>query len=60
MNFMEHFGTNWGRSFVDYVLKAKEKGHLSISQRQDIIKLQEKKDIDKRFIKTGDPFLYQI
>ena len=38
--------------FVDSVLEAKEKEHLSISQRQAIIKLIEKKDTDKRFIKN--------
>ena len=38
--------------FVDSVLQAKEKGRLSISQRQVIIKLMEKKDRDKRFIKN--------
>ena len=39
-------------TFVDSVLEAKEKEHLSISQRQAIIKLIEKKDTDKRFIKN--------
>ena len=34
------------------MLETKEKGHLSISQRQAIIKLIEKKDRDKRFIKN--------
>ena len=33
------------------MLEAKEKGHLSISQKQAIIKLTEKKEGDKRFIK---------
>ena len=44
--------------FVDSLLETKEKGHLSLSQRQAIIKLIERKDKDKRFIKTRDPFLY--
>ena len=39
----------------DSVLEAKEKGHLSISQRQAIIKLIERKDRDKRFIKNWRP-----
>ena len=34
------------------MLETKEKGHLSISQRQAIINLIEKKDRDKRFIKN--------
>ena len=37
------------------MLKAKEIGHLSISQRQAIIKLIEKKDRDKSFIKNWKP-----
>ena len=41
--------------FVDSVIETKEKGHLSISQRQAIIKLIEKKDRDKRFIKNWRP-----
>ena len=32
--------------------QAKEKGQLSISQRQDVIKLIEKKDRDKKYIKN--------
>ena len=38
--------------FVDSVSEAKEKGILSTSQRQAIIKLIEKKDRDKRFIQN--------
>ena len=56
--FYEKFWNELKEIFVDSVLEAKEKGHLSISQRQAIIKLIEKKDRDKRFMKTGDPFLY--
>ena len=56
--FYETFWNELKESFIDSVSKTKEKGHLSISQRQVIIRLIEKKDKDKRFIKTGDPFLY--
>ena len=37
------------------MLEAKEKGHLSISQRQAITELIEKKGRDKRFIKNWRP-----
>ena len=37
------------------MLETKEKRHLSISQRQAIIKLIEKKDRDKRFINNWRP-----
>ena len=37
------------------MLETKEKGHLSISQGQAIIKLIGKKDGDKRFIKNWRP-----
>ena len=37
------------------MLEAKEKGHLSISERQAIIKLIGKKDRDKRLIKNWIP-----
>ena len=37
------------------MLETKEKGYLSISQRQAIIKLIEKKDRDKRLIKNWRP-----
>ena len=40
------------RRFVDSVPEAKEKGILSTSQRQAIIKLIERKDRDKRFIQN--------
>ena len=56
--FYETFWNELKESFIDSVSETKEKGHLSISQRQVIIRLIEKKDKDKRFIKTGDPFLY--
>ena len=51
----ETFWNELKEIFVDSVLEAKEKGHLSISQRQAIIKLIEKKDRDKRFIKNWRP-----
>ena len=35
--------------------EAKQRGELSISQRQEIIKLIEKKDRDKRYIKNWRP-----
>ena len=56
--FYETFWNELKESFIDSVSETKEKGHLSISQRQVIIRLIEKKEKDKRFIKTGDPFLY--
>ena len=50
--FYETFWTELKEVFVDSVSEAKEKGILSISQRQAIIKLIEKKDKDKRFIQN--------
>ena len=41
--------------FVNSVKEAEEIGHLSTSQREAIIKLIEKKDRDKRFIKNWRP-----
>ena len=41
--FYETFWNELKEIFVHSVLEAKEKGHLSISQRQAIIKLIEKK-----------------
>ena len=38
--------------------RTKLKNELSTSQKQAVIKLIEKKDKDKRFIKIGDQFLY--
>ena len=54
----EFYKTFWNELkeiFVDSVLEAKEKGHLSISERQAIIKLIGKKDRDKRLIKNWIP-----
>ena len=52
IEFYETFWNKLKEIFVDSVLQAKEKGHLSISQRQAIIKLMGKKYRDKRFIKN--------
>ena len=53
--FHETFWNELKEIVVDSVLEAKEKGHLSISQRQAIIKLIEKKGRDTRFIKKWRP-----
>ena len=42
--------------YIDSVSETKEKGHLSASQRQAIIRLTGKKDKGKRFMQN--PFLY--
>ena len=54
--FYETFCDDLKEIFVNSDREAKEIGHLSTSQMQAIIKLIEKKDRDKRFIKTGDQF----
>ena len=54
----EFFETLWNELkeiFVDSLLEAKEKGHLSISQRQTIIKLIKKKNRNERPIKNWRP-----
>ena len=51
----EIFWTELKQIFVDSVSEAKEKGILSTSQRQAIIKLIEKKDSDKRFLQNWRP-----
>ena len=48
--FYETFWNELKKVFIDSVSKTKEKGHLSTSQRQTIIRLIEKKDKGKRFI----------
>ena len=53
--FCETFWYDLKELFVNSVREAKEIGHLSTSQRQAIIKLIEKKDRDKRFIKNWRP-----
>ena len=56
--FYETFWNELKKIFLDSVLEAKEKGHLSISQRQAIIKLTEKKEGDKRFIKKLETYFF--
>ena len=59
--FYETFWTELKEIFVDSVSEAKEKGILSTSQRQAIIKLIEKRDKDKRFIQNWRPvFLLNV
>ena len=53
--FYETFWNELKEIFVDSVLEAKEKGILSTSQRQAIIKLTERKDKDTRFIQNRRP-----
>ena len=53
--FYETFWDELKKIFVISVREAKEIGHLSTSQRQVIIKLIEKKDKGKRFIKNWRP-----
>ena len=53
--FYETFWNEMKEIFVDSLLEAKEKGHLSISQRQTIINLIEKKDRNERPIKNWRP-----
>ena len=50
--FYEAFWNELKEIFIDSISKTKEKGHLSTSQRQAIIRLIEKKDKDKRFIQN--------
>ena len=53
--FCENFWDELKEIFVNSGREAKEIGHLSTSQRQAVIKLIEKKDRDKRFIKNWRP-----
>ena len=54
--FYETFWNELKKIFVDSLTKNKEKEHLSIFERQAIIRLIEKKEIgDSK--KAGDPFL---
>ena len=53
--FYEIFWDELKEIFVNSVREAKEIEHLSTSQRQAIIKIIEKKDKDKRFIKNWRP-----
>ena len=53
--FYETFWNEIKYAFLKSLKKAKEKGQLSISQRQAVIKLTEKKDRDKRYNKNWRP-----
>ena len=53
--FYEHFWVDLKFYFVNSLRQSKIDGHLSISQRQAIIKLTAKKDRDKRFVKNLQP-----
>ena len=53
--FYETFCNELKEIFVDSVSEDKEKGHLSTSQTQAIIRLIEKKTKIRDSYKTGDP-----
>ena len=53
--FHETFWNELKEIFIDSVSETKEKGHLSTSQRQAIIRLIEKKDKEKRFTQNWRP-----
>ena len=55
--FYEHFWDDLRFYFINSLKQSKIDGHLSISQRQAIIKLMVKKDRDKRFVKNWRPIL---
>ena len=54
----ETFWNKLTKIFVDSVSEPKEKGHLSTSQRQAIIKLIEKNERDKKFIQNWRPISF--
>ena len=54
----EYFSDDSKFYFIDSLKQSKIDGNLSISQRQAVIKLIEKKVGIKDFSKTGDQFLY--
>ena len=58
--FYVAFWDNIKYALFNSLLKGKEKGELSPSQRQAVIKLLEKKGRDKRYIldTIGDQYLY--
>ena len=56
--FYEHFWDDLKFYFIDFLRQSKSNGHLSISQRQAVIKLIAKKDMDKRFLKNSRPVSY--
>ena len=53
--FYETFWEDIKDVFINSMKQAKIKGSLSISQRQAVIKLSEKKDRDKLFTKNWRP-----
>ena len=53
--FYVFFWETISQCLYDSLMKGKQNGHLSVSQRQAVIKLIEKKDKDKRFIKNWRP-----
>ena len=53
--FYEHFSDDLKFYFINSLKQSKIDGNLSISQRQAVIKLIEKKDRDKRFVKNWRP-----
>ena len=53
--FYETFWNEIKYVFLKSLKQVKEKGQLSISQRQAVIKLIEKEDRDKRYIKNWRP-----
>ena len=53
--FYEHFWDDLKFYFINSLKQSKIVGNLSISQRQAVIKLIEKKDRDKRFVKNWRP-----
>ena len=56
--FNATFWTDIKTFFISSIKKSKEITELCSSQKQAVIKLIEKKGRDKRFIKTGDQYLY--
>ena len=53
--FYEHFWDDLKFYFINSLKQSKIAGNLYISQRQAVIKLIEKKDRDKRFVKNWRP-----
>ena len=53
--FYDTFQNELKEIFIDFVTETKEKGNLITFQRQAIIKLKEKKDRDKTFIRSWRP-----
>ena len=56
--FYEGFWGEIKELLIASVTEAESRGELSISQRQALIKIIEKKIETKDTLKTGDPFLY--